>query len=76
MTASNPRFLSLCDKVVLIEWRLPGPAEGVLPGALSSMPEVALKTLNINLAELIFHLRGRDDEFAQIPLAEMVRDAE
>ena len=56
--------------------RLPGPAEGVLPGALSSMPEVALKTLNINLAELIFHLRGRDDEFAQVPLAEMVRDAE
>ena len=34
------------------------------------------KTLNINLAELIFHLRGRDDEFAQVPLAEMVRDAE
>ena len=56
--------------------RLRGPAEGVLPGALSSMPDVALKTLNINLAELIFHLRGRDDEFAQIPLAEMVRDAE
>lgn len=50
--------------------------EVVLPDALSSMPDVALKTLNINLAELIFHLRGRDDEFAQVPLAEMVRDAE
>jgi GT2 family glycosyltransferase len=28
MTVSTPRFLSLCDKVVLVEWRLPGPADG------------------------------------------------
>lgn len=54
--------------------QLPGPAEGVLPAALSSIPEVVLKTLNINLSELVFHLQGKDEEFAQIPLAEMVRD--
>lgn len=56
--------------------RLPGPAEGVLPAALASLPEVALKTLNINLSELIKHLQDSDDQFARVPLAEMVRDAE
>lgn len=53
---------------------LPGPAEGVLPEALSAIPDVALKTLHINLAELIGHLPGRDDTFAATPLAEMVHD--
>ncbi|WP_434516825.1 MarR family winged helix-turn-helix transcriptional regulator [Dechloromonas sp. ARDL1] len=56
--------------------RLPGPAEGVLPAALAGLPEVALKTLNINLAELIVHLQDRDEQFARIPLSDMVRDAE
>lgn len=56
--------------------RLPGPAEGVLPAALASLPEVALQTLHINLAELIGHLQETDEQFARIPLAEMVRNAE
>lgn len=51
---------------------LPGPAAGVLPEALSAIPEVALKTLNINLDELISHLPGKDETFASTPLAEMV----
>ena len=51
---------------------LPGPAEGVLPQALAAMPEVALKTLNINLEELISHLLGQDETFAAVPLSEMV----
>ncbi|PKO43126.1 MAG: MarR family transcriptional regulator [Betaproteobacteria bacterium HGW-Betaproteobacteria-4] len=51
---------------------LPGPAEGVLPEALAAIPDVALKTLNINLAELISYLPGKDDAFASTPLAEMV----
>ena len=53
---------------------LPGPAEGVLPEALAAIPDVALKTLNINLAELIAHLSGKDETFASMPLAEMVDD--
>lgn len=53
---------------------LPGPAEGVLPEALVSIPDVALKTLNINLAELIRHLPGKDEAFAATPLAEMIHD--
>lgn len=56
--------------------RLPGPAEGVLPAALARLPEVALKTLNINLEELIIHLQDKDEKFARIPLAEMVRDSD
>ncbi len=53
---------------------LPGPAEGALPEALAAIPDVALKTLNINLAELIGHLPGKDEAFATMPLAEMVHD--
>jgi MarR family transcriptional regulator, organic hydroperoxide resistance regulator len=53
---------------------LPGPAEGVLPEALATIPDVALKTLNINLMELIAHLPGKDEAFASTPLAEMVHD--
>ena len=54
--------------------RLPGPAEGVLPKALSNIPLVSLKTLKINLDELIQNMPEKDDEFATTPLAEMVRD--
>ena len=56
--------------------RLPGPAEGVLPEALSSIPLVSLKTLHINLDELIQHMPGKNEIFAATPLAEMVRDQE
>lgn len=51
---------------------LPGPAEGILPEALSLLPEVVLKTLNINLSELIEHLQKKDDTYANIPLADIV----
>ena len=52
---------------------LPGPAEGILPEALAALPMVVLKTLNVNLNELIRHLPGKDDSYAVTPLAEMVR---
>lgn len=51
---------------------LPGPAEGILPEALSTLPDVVLKTLHINLDELIRHLPGRDDACAGTPLAELL----
>lgn len=38
---------------------LPGPAEGVLPEALAAIPLVCLKTLHINLEELILHIPGK-----------------
>ncbi|MBL8413874.1 MAG: winged helix-turn-helix transcriptional regulator [Propionivibrio sp.] len=51
---------------------LPGPAEGILPEALAAIPDVALKTLNINLSELIRQLPGKDETFASTPLSYMV----
>lgn len=52
---------------------LPGPAEGVLPEALATIPDVALRTLNINLNELINHLPGNNEAYARMPLAEIVK---
>ncbi len=54
--------------------RLPGPAEGVLPYALASIPTVSLKTLEINLNELLTFMPSRNDVFASTPLAEIVND--
>jgi MarR family transcriptional regulator, organic hydroperoxide resistance regulator len=51
---------------------LPGPAEGILPAALAELPEVVLKTLHINLDELIRHLPGKDDSCTGTPLAEII----
>ena len=62
----------LPDGIKAIE-ALPGPAEGVLPAALGALPEVVLKTLDINLSELIRYLPRRSDSFAHVPLADMVR---
>ena len=53
---------------------LPGAAEGVLPAALAGLPEVVIKTLKINLDELIHHLPGSDGGLAEIPLSDMVND--
>ncbi len=55
---------------------LPGPAEGILPEALSTVPPVVLKTLNINLEELIAYLPDKDEQAATMPLAEMVDSSE
>ncbi|HMT80028.1 MAG TPA: MarR family winged helix-turn-helix transcriptional regulator [Azonexus sp.] len=53
---------------------LPGPAEGVLPEALAAIPLVCLKTLHINLEELILHIPGKKETFATTLLSEMVQD--
>ena len=52
---------------------LPGPAEGVLPQALTAVPDVALRTLHINLSELLRHLPSRDDSCATTPLADLLQ---
>jgi DNA-binding MarR family transcriptional regulator len=74
--SKDQRRVGLCLASVGIQAiaALPGPAEGVLPEALVAIPPVVLKTLNINLAELICHLPGKDEAFASMPLAEMVDD--
>ena len=64
--------LALDEEAEKVLALLPGPAEGVLLEALSRIPEVALKTLNINLTELVSCLRGRDERFAVTPLADLL----
>lgn len=54
---------------------LPGPPEGLLPEALNALPEVVLRTLNVNLNELIQRLGIREHAFAGTPLADIVGDS-
>ena len=70
----DQRRIGLCltEQGVAAIAALPGPAEGVLPEALSAIPDVALRTLHINLSELIRHLPGNNVAFARMPLAEIV----
>lgn len=53
--------------------KIPSAVQGVLPQALQQLPDVVLKTLMINLSELIKELEKLDDvtHFAAIPLANM-----
>lgn len=49
----------------------PNPAEGILPEALRQLPDVALRTLQVNLDQLICHLSTRNDSDASKPLADL-----
>ncbi|MBK8120921.1 MAG: MarR family transcriptional regulator [Sulfuritalea sp.] len=49
----------------------PGPAEGMLPDALRQLPDVALRTLQVNLDQLINHLTTRNETDAEKPMADM-----
>ena len=51
--------------------KAPGPAEGLLPEALRELPEVALRTLEVNLEQLIVHLQVNDKTDAKKPLADL-----
>lgn len=49
----------------------PGPAEGLLPEALRSLPEPILLALDQALHEVIGQLQMRDDKLADNPLADL-----
>lgn len=68
--------LRIAPKGIVALAALPGPAEGVLPEALSEIPLVALKTLHVNLDELIAHLSGKDQSYAEMTLADMDEQVE
>ena len=51
--------------------KAPGPAEGVLPLALRKLPDAALRTLQLNLDQLIDHLQLHDKTDAKKPLADL-----
>jgi MarR family transcriptional regulator, organic hydroperoxide resistance regulator len=49
----------------------PGPAEGLLPEALTALPDAALGSLMTHLGKLIAELRLPDDKAAGKPLADL-----
>lgn len=49
----------------------PGPAEGILPEALQTLPESALLSLDKSLLELIGQLRIRNDKLADKHLSDL-----
>lgn len=49
----------------------PGPAEGLLPEALQSLPVPVLVSLDDSLREVVGQLRMRDDKLADSPLADL-----
>jgi len=51
--------------------RAPGPAEGMLPEALRQLPNVSLRTLQVNLDLLIEQLELSDTTNAKKPLADL-----
>ena len=72
--STDQRRVGVClaEKGIAALAALPGPAEGILPEALSELPEVALRALHRNLDELIRHLPGKDEASAKTPLADML----
>lgn len=49
----------------------PGPAEGILPRALQTLPESALLALDSSLVAVIDQLRIRDDKLANSPMSDL-----
>lgn len=63
--------LSLSEAASELLAKAPGPAEGVLPEALVSLSDEALRALDASLAQVIGQLRVRNDKFADNPLADL-----
>lgn len=51
--------------------KAPGPAEGVLPEALTELPDAALRSLSVQLRKVISELHLRDEKSAGRPLADL-----
>lgn len=51
--------------------KAPGPAEGVLPEALSTLPMGAMQALDASLEKVIEQLHVKDDKLAEKPLSDL-----
>jgi DNA-binding MarR family transcriptional regulator len=49
----------------------PGPTEGILPEALSTLPSATIHALDISLEKVIEQLQIRDDKLAEKPLSDL-----
>lgn len=63
--------LYLTKEAATLLKKAPGPAEGVLPEALWSLPAETIQTLNRSLEKVIEQLQVRDDKLADQPLSDL-----
>ena len=63
--------LYLTEESVSLIKKAPGPAEGILPEAVSALSPETVQTLDLALEKLIEQLRVKDDRMAGKPLADL-----
>lgn len=63
--------LRLSDAAAQLIKNAPGPAEGVLPEALSALTAEAMQSLDLALEKVIQQLQYRDDKLATRPLSDL-----
>ena len=63
--------LHLTDEAANLLKKAPGPAEGLLPEALGSLQEDAIRTLNHSLEKVIAQLGIKDEKLAEHPLSDL-----
>ena len=63
--------LRLTEEATRLIKNAPGPAEGVLPEALSALSVDTMRSLDASLEKVIQQLRIRDDRLAGKPLSDM-----
>lgn len=63
--------LRLTDEAEKLIRNAPGPAEGVLPQALSALPDDVISALDVSLKKVIEQLQVKDDRLAGKPLSDL-----
>lgn len=63
--------LHLTEEAEKLIKNAPGPAEGVLPKALSALSAKAIHSLDMALEKVIEQLQNRDDKLAEKPLSDL-----
>jgi DNA-binding MarR family transcriptional regulator len=63
--------LNLTDTAAKLIKNAPGPAEGVLPEALSALSAETMQSLDLALEKVIKQLQYRDDNLAKRPLSDL-----
>lgn len=63
--------LRLTEEATKLIKNAPGPAEGVLPEALSALPAETMQSLDASLEKVIQQLQIRDDRLAGKPLSDL-----
>lgn len=63
--------LRLTEEAARLIKNAPGPAEGVLPEALSALPAETMQSLDASLEKVIQQLQTRDDRLAGKPLSDL-----